>query len=127
MLDQSALGSTVVGVSPSSAPFLTFLFTDIEGSTRLWEEHAEVMGPALAAHDRLLRTAVESVGGSVVKMTGDGMLATFEDPAAALGAAIAGQRALGAALPAASGVLRVRMALHAGPAEVRDGDRKSVV
>ncbi|MBI2782126.1 MAG: adenylate/guanylate cyclase domain-containing protein [Chloroflexi bacterium] len=105
--------------APASAPFLTFLFTDIEGSTRLWEEHSEVMGPALAAHDRILRSSVEEAGGSVVKMTGDGMLATFEDPRAAVAAALSGQRALGLAV---TSVLRVRMALHAGAAEVRDGD-----
>ena len=108
--------------APATAPFLTFLFTDIEGSTRLWEEHAEVMGPALAAHDQLMRAAVEGAGGSVVKMTGDGVLAMFEDPRAAVGAALAGQRALGATFEDTHGVLRVRMALHAGPAEVRDGD-----
>jgi predicted ATPase/class 3 adenylate cyclase len=110
------------GQPAAGVPFLTFLFTDIEGSTRLWEEHAELMGPALAAHDRLLRDAVEQAGGSVVKMTGDGMLATFRDPLAAVEAALAGQRALRATSSSVTSVLRVRMALHAGPAEVRDGD-----
>ena len=110
------------GSVPATSSFLTFLFTDIEGSTRLWEEHADLMGPALATHDRLLRDAVESAGGSVVKMTGDGMLATFEDPRSAIGAALAAQRALGAPSAGASSILRVRMALHAGSAEVRDGD-----
>jgi predicted ATPase/class 3 adenylate cyclase len=109
-------------VVASVGPFLTYLFTDIEGSTRLWEEHAETMSPALAAHDRLLRGVVEAAGGSVVKMTGDGMLATFADPGSGVDASLAGQRALAATAGAGDGVLRVRMALHAGAAEVRDGD-----
>ncbi|MEO8273016.1 MAG: AAA family ATPase [Chloroflexota bacterium] len=118
MLDPQSTAAS----APGGAPFLTFLFTDIEGSTRLWEEHADVMGPALAAHDRLLRDAVVAAGGSVVKMTGDGLLAMFNDSRAALGAALAGQRALRASSPEPRSALRVRMALHAGPAEVRDGD-----
>jgi predicted ATPase/class 3 adenylate cyclase len=111
-------GSAVVA---SVGPFLTYLFTDIEGSTRLWEEHAETMSPALAAHDRLLRGVVEAAGGSVVKTTGDGMLATFADPGSGVDASLAGQRAL-AATAGPGELLRVRMALHAGAAEVRDGD-----
>jgi len=51
---------------------VTFLFTDLEGSTRLWEEHPDEMQAALARHDELLRAAIESCGGLVVKMTGDG-------------------------------------------------------
>jgi class 3 adenylate cyclase len=58
----------------------TFLLTDIEGNTRLWEEHREAMGAALAAHDALLRTVVEHADGTVVKTTGDGMLATLTTP-----------------------------------------------
>ena len=69
--------------SPGPADVLsavsTFLFTDIEGSTRLWEEHADGMGPALAQHDRLLRASIDAHGGSVIKTTGDGMLAVFAD------------------------------------------------
>ena len=109
---------------PASAEsaLTTFLFTDIEGSTRLWEEHAAAMGAALAIHDRLLREAVQAAGGSVVKTTGDGMLAVFDDPAAAIGAALAAQRALRDAAWGATGPLKVRMALHAGAAESRDGD-----
>ncbi len=100
----------------------TFLFTDIEGSTRLWEEHAESMGAALAQHDRLLRASVAERGGTVIKTTGDGMLAVFDDPVAAADAAIAAQRALRDATWDGTGQLRVRMALHAGVAEARDGD-----
>jgi predicted ATPase/class 3 adenylate cyclase len=103
-------------------PPSTFLFTDIEGSTRLWEERATAMGEALAQHDRLLRVAVEGNGGSVIKTTGDGMLAVFDDPIEAAGAALAAQRALRDATWGETGPLRVRMAFHAGAAETRDGD-----
>ena len=122
--------TTTVGAfaaaSPDPADVLsavsTFLFTDIEGSTRLWEEHAGEMGPALAKHDRLLRASVDAHGGSVIKTTGDGMLAVFADAVAAIDAAVAAQRALRDATWDEIGPLRVRMALHAGAAEARDGD-----
>jgi predicted ATPase/class 3 adenylate cyclase len=100
----------------------TFLITDIEGSTRLWEDHASAMGGALATHDRLLREAIESANGTVVKTMGDGMLAVFDDPLAGVAAALQGQRALRDATWGSTGPLRVRMALHAGSAESRDGD-----
>jgi class 3 adenylate cyclase len=96
--------------------------TDIEGSTRLWEQHGDAMGASLATHDRMLRVAVEAVGGRIVKTTGDGMLAAFGGPAAAVQAALAAERALRDAAWGATGPLRVRMALHAGVAESRDGD-----
>jgi predicted ATPase/class 3 adenylate cyclase len=100
----------------------TFLMSDIEGSTRLWARHGDAMGAALEAHDALLRRAVVDAGGEVFKTTGDGMLAVFTRPAAAVEAALAGQRALiGHAWPE-TGPLRVRMAIHAGPVEARDGD-----
>jgi predicted ATPase/class 3 adenylate cyclase len=100
----------------------TFLFTDVEGSTRLWEQDPERMRPALARHDAIARAAVEAHGGRVVKMTGDGMHAVFPEPHAALRAALALQQAL--ADPAATGglALRVRCGLHAGSGESRDDD-----
>jgi len=100
----------------------TFLFTDIAGSTRLWEEQASAMGAALAQHDQLLRMSIEARGGTVIKTTGDGMLAVFGDPAIAVEAALAGQRALRDATWGETGTLHVRMALHAGVAQARDGD-----
>jgi predicted ATPase/class 3 adenylate cyclase len=103
-------------------PPSTFLFTDIEGSTRLWEERATAMGEALAQHDHLLRVAVEANGGSVIKTTGDGMLAVFDDPIDAVDAALAAQRMLRDATWGETGPLRVRMAFHVGAAETRDGD-----
>ncbi len=96
--------------------------TDIEGSTRLWEEQRAAMDVALGAHDALLRAAVEGAGGTVFKTTGDGLLATFERPEAAVEAALAGQRALGAQAWPTTEPLRVRMAIHAGAAQARDGD-----
>jgi predicted ATPase/class 3 adenylate cyclase len=100
----------------------TFVFTDIEGSTRLWEEHASAMGVALAQHDHLVRGAIEAAGGTVIKTTGDGIMAVFADPASAIEAALASQRSLRDATWGETGPLRVRMALHAGTAEARDGD-----
>ena len=108
--------------APRPAGLSTFLITDIEGSTRLWEEHAAAMGPALALHDRLLRDAVEGSQGTVIKTTGDGLLAVFDDQLAAVTAAVAGQVALRDAAWGDIGQLRVRMAIHAGAAESRDGD-----
>jgi predicted ATPase/class 3 adenylate cyclase len=105
-----------------SSGLSTFLITDIEGSTRLWEQQAVAMAGALARHDAILRSAVEGRGGAVIKTTGDGLLAVFDDPAAAVGAALDGQRALRDAVWGEIGVLKVRMAIHSGTAEVRDGD-----
>src|SRR5688500_16057360 len=73
---------------------VTFLFTDIEGSTRLWEHDGARMSQALAAHDALARHAVECRHGTVVKMTGDGMHAVFDDALDALGATLDMQHAL---------------------------------
>ena len=57
---------------------VTFLFTDIESSTKLWEQFPEAMRTALAKHDAILRQAIESNHGHIVKTTGDGVLAVFE-------------------------------------------------
>jgi len=104
------------------SPLSTFLITDIEGSTRLWEERPGAMAGALALHDSLLRSAVEGHGGTVIKTTGDGLLAVFADPNDGVAAALDGQRALRDASWGEIGALRVRMAIHAGTAELRDGD-----
>lgn len=80
------------------------------------------MRQALAQHDELLRHSVETRGGAVVKTTGDGMLAVFDEPAVAVASAVDAQRALVAAAWGDTGVLRVRMAVHCGPATERDGD-----
>jgi class 3 adenylate cyclase len=101
---------------------VTFLFTDIEGSTGLWEQHPDSMRVALARHDEMLPSAVTGSGGTVVKTTGDGVHAVFAEAAAAVGAAIEAQRRLGAEDWGALGRLRVRMGLHTGSAELREGD-----
>ena len=101
---------------------VTFLFTDIVGSTSLWEAQGEAMRISLARHDALLRRCIEQHGGCVVKTTGDGFHAAFASPSDAIQAAIAGQTALHGE-PWSEGVaIRVRMALHTGAAELRDGD-----
>jgi class 3 adenylate cyclase len=101
---------------------VTFLFTDIAGSTTLWEHHPEAMPAALARHDAILRHAIEAHSGVIVKTTGDGALAAFVSAVAALGAALAAQRALRAEPWGETGPLRVRIALHTGAVELRDGD-----
>ena len=98
-----------VTVSDRSA-VTTFLFTDIEGSTRLWEQEPARMPPALARHDALARAAVERHRGIVVKMIGDGMHAAFDDPLDAVLAILELQRAL--ADPAATDGLPLRSALR---------------
>src|SRR5262245_43087217 len=101
---------------------VTFLFTDLEGSTRLWEQHPDAMRGALALHDELLRDAVESRGGTVVKSTGDGVLATFASANDGADAAASAQRALLSATWPDGVELRVRMGLHVGEATERNGD-----
>jgi predicted ATPase len=92
---------------------VTFLFTDIEGSTRRWESDADAMRTALLAHDEVLRTAIESHGGFQFSHTGDGVVAAFASPMSAVDAAVAAQRVL---------ELPVRMGLATGEAELRHGD-----
>jgi LuxR family transcriptional regulator, maltose regulon positive regulatory protein len=101
---------------------VTFLFTDIEGSTQLWEQHPQAMHAALARHDIILRQAVETRGGVVFKTVGDSVHAVFARAADALAAALAMQRGLHAEPWGETGPLRVRVALHSGAAEERDGD-----
>src|SRR5881397_1934189 len=96
---------------------VTFLFTDIEGSTRLWEQHPEAMEAALARHDALLRTAIEAHGGQIFKTVGDQFCAAFASAPAALAASLAAQQALQAEPWEQTGPLRVRMALYSGAAQ----------
>jgi class 3 adenylate cyclase len=77
-----------------SSTVLTFLFTDIEGSTSLWEAQPVPMAQAVARHDALLRDAVQRHGGRIVKTTGDGIYAAFPAPGDGLGAVIDIQLAL---------------------------------
>jgi predicted ATPase/class 3 adenylate cyclase len=104
-----------VSVSAAAAPsgVVTFLFTDVEGSTRRWETDADLMRKALATHDEVLRSAIEAHGGWLFKHTGDGVCAAFASPRSAVDAAVAAQRTL---------ELPVRMGLATGEAELREGD-----
>jgi predicted ATPase/class 3 adenylate cyclase len=102
---------------------VTFLFTDIEGSTRLWERNPQAMQEALVRHDELLRSAIEARGGHVFKTVGDAFCAAFGTATDAAEAALAAQRALlEEGWAEEVGAIRVRMALHAGATEERDGD-----
>jgi predicted ATPase/class 3 adenylate cyclase len=101
---------------------VTFLFTDLVGSTRQWEEHPAEMHGALARHDELLRAAIEGHGGSIVKMTGDGAHAAFATAPTAVGAAVDAQIALTRERWGSTGPLCVRMGVHSGHAEQRSGD-----
>ncbi len=101
---------------------VTFLFTDIEGSTRLWEQSPDLMRPALARHDAIGREAVERHRGTVVKVTGDGIHAAFEDPRDALAATLEMLQRLADPAPTTGVELRVRCGLHVGVEERRDND-----
>jgi class 3 adenylate cyclase len=101
---------------------VTFLFTDIEGSTKLWENDAPAMQAALARHDEILRLAIEERGGYVFKTVGDAFCCAFPTASDALEAALDAQRLVLKERWAENDPLRVRMALHTGAAEERDGD-----
>ncbi|MEO8133346.1 MAG: tetratricopeptide repeat protein [Betaproteobacteria bacterium] len=101
---------------------MTFLFTDIEGSTRLWEQSPSAMSVALARHDALLREAIEGHDGVVFKTVGDAFCAAFRNPIEGLAAALTAQCALIAEPWPEQAALTIRMALHTGTAEVRDRD-----
>ena len=103
--------SADLAAAPSGV--VTFLFTNVEGSTRRWEADADGMRVALATHDEVLRGAIEAHGGFMFKHTGDGVCAAFASPRSAVDAAVAAQRAL---------ELPVRMGLATGEAELREGD-----
>ena len=103
---------------------VTFLFTDIEGSTRLWEHDPDGMRAALARHDALLTATISEHGGIVVKARGEGdsFFAVFDRATDAAGAAFSVQTLLCVEHWQTTSPIRVRMALHTGEAELRDGD-----
>ncbi|WP_309721132.1 tetratricopeptide repeat protein [Armatimonas sp.] len=101
---------------------VTFLFTDIEGSTKLWEAHPEAMQIALARHDALLRESIENANGYVFKTVGDAFCAAFTTATDALEATLAAQLALLVEPWPEQTLIKVRMALHTGAAESRDDD-----
>ena len=102
---------------------VTFLFTDIEGSTRRWEADPEAMSTDLARHDALLAEAIDRHGGCLFKRVGDAFCAVFPTAGEALQAALQAQCAFQQGpWRSPGGPLRVRMALHVGAAEVRTGE-----
>jgi predicted ATPase/class 3 adenylate cyclase len=100
----------------------TFLFTDLEGSTRLWQLYPSAMQTILARHDELVRAAIETNNGQVVKTTGDGFHAAFASAQDGLRASIQAQQELISEEWEATGPLRVRMGLHLGETQQRGGD-----
>jgi predicted ATPase/class 3 adenylate cyclase len=102
----------------------TFLFTDIEGSTRLWEQSTNTMRTVLARHDELASEIVERNGGRIVKSRGEGdsLFAVFDSAAGGVTAACTLQAAFHSEPWAGGWTVKVRMALHTGSAENREGD-----
>ena len=104
---------------------VTFLFTDIEGSTRLWQEQPQAMAISHERHNAILRQAIESQHGYVVDIVGDAFAAAFHNALDGLQAALSAQRSLQAEAWGETGAIRVRMGLHTGAAEIStDGSNK---
>lgn len=101
---------------------VTFLFTDVEGSTQRWERDRSAMSAALRRHDALIRSAIAANGGEVFKTVGDAFLTVFPIASAAIAAALEAQRGLVAEDFSSVDGAPVRMALHSGIAELREGD-----
>lgn len=100
----------------------TLLFTDIEGSTKMWEEHREASMDVLDRHDAILTEAIQTAGGDVVKHTGDGVVAVFPGATAAIIAAVAAQQAFAANDWRPLDGLEVRMGIHTGDTLERDDE-----
>ncbi len=108
-----------MGKLPSGT--VTFLFTDIEGSTRLWQEKPEAMAISHARHDEILRTAIESNHGYVFQIVGDSFSAAFHNAMDGLRAVLSAQCGLQKEAWGETGAIKVRMGLHTGTAEIFDG------
>ena len=109
-----------VSAPPSGA--VSFLFTDVEGSTRRWEQQPDQMRVALEAHDAILRASIAEQDGVVFSTAGDAFAAAFQSPADAVAAASAAQRGLAATEWPNDDRLLVRMGVHTGAAQHRDDD-----
>jgi predicted ATPase/class 3 adenylate cyclase len=120
--DPSNAGSSELTAPPRPTGTVTFLFTDIEGSTHLWENQPEAMPGAHARHEAILRQSMAAYGGHVYKMIGDAFQVAFSTAPAALQAALAAQRALCAEAWGEACPIKVRMALHTGVTEERADD-----
>ncbi len=117
-------GADQVPSAPLSLPTgtVTFLFSDIEGSTQRWEQHRAAMDAAVKRHDALMRSAIEQHNGFVFKTVGDAFCVAFARVSDAVTASIEAQRALSADDFSAVGGMPVRMGLHVGEASERNGD-----
>jgi len=109
-------------LSDTSPETLTFVFTDLESSTRLWETFPDAMKTAMERHDAILRDAVEHADGRVVNVTGDGLMAVFSSASDGASACVEAQQALRNEAWGDTGPLRVRMGIHVGEAQARGGD-----
>jgi len=109
-------------MTDSSPETLTFVFTDLESSTRLWERFPDAMKAAVERHDAILADTVESSAGRIVKVLGDGLMAVFPSAPDGVRACLEAQRILQAEAWGETGPLRVRMGLHTGEAQPRAGD-----
>jgi DNA-binding SARP family transcriptional activator len=120
----AALDTSVAQHASSVTRAVTFLLTDIEGSTAAWEADAEAMAAGLARHDELVEQVVTSRGGRLIKTRGEGdaTFSVFDRPSAAAAAAIELQDAIAREQWALREPLRIRVALHTGEVELRDGD-----
>jgi class 3 adenylate cyclase len=119
-LAPSRLGWAEMGAMPSGT--VTLLFTDIEGSTRAWDAHPTEMREALQRHDDLVRDAVARHGGYVFKTVGDAFCVAFQDASRAVAGAVDAQRSVSREPWPDAVQIRVRMALHSGSCDERDGD-----
>ncbi|OMC26522.1 hypothetical protein A5737_14700 [Mycobacterium colombiense] len=120
----ASLDVVVAQQAPSVTRAVTFLLTDIEGSTAAWEADADAMAVALARHDELVEQVVTSRGGRLIKTRGEGdaTFSVFDRPSAGAAAAIELQDAITHEPWPSRNPIRVRMALHTGEVELRDGD-----
>lgn len=112
----------IVGSDLLPVGAVTFLFTDIEGSTRLWEQDPDRMQAALAVHDELMTRSIRGHKGWVFKTGGDSFCVSFDSPQQALAAALESQRALSRTDWDTSSPIKVRMGVHTGTAQIRGDD-----
>ncbi len=124
--EQAVLKAREIGLLEETGTALlcgtvTFLFTDIEGSTKLWERHPDAMRSALQQHDALLRRVIRENDGRVFKTVGDAFYAVFDDATKALLAARGAQKTI-MVQDWGKTPIRIRIALHTGTAELRDDD-----
>ncbi len=116
------MSEAVAERTPLPTGTVTFLFSDIEGSTQRWEQHRDEMKTAVAWHDTILRRAFEANGGLVFKTIGDAFCVVFKTVPQAIAAALEAQRAIENENWTKIGGLKVRMAIHTGLADERDAD-----